>query len=81
MKPLDRITIDPEICLGQPTIRGMRITVSVILKLLASGMTREEVLGAYPEVEDEDIGQALKYAAWVSSEKAKPIPVKGAAGA
>jgi len=81
MKPLDRITIDPEICLGQPTIRGLRITVSVILKLVAGGMTREDLLGAYPELEEEDIVQALKYAAWVSSEKAKLVPVKGAAGA
>jgi len=39
MKELDRITMDPEICLGQPTIRGMRITVSVILKQIASRMT------------------------------------------
>jgi uncharacterized protein (DUF433 family) len=43
MKELDRITIDPEVCLGQPTIRGMRITVSVILKLVASGMTTREI--------------------------------------
>jgi hypothetical protein len=41
MKPLDRITIDPQVCLGQPTIRGMRITVSVILKLVAGGMSRQ----------------------------------------
>ena len=81
MKPLDRITIDPETCLGQPTIRGMRITVSVILKLVAGDMTRKESLGAYPELEEEDIVQALKYAAWVSSEKARLIPVKGTAGA
>jgi uncharacterized protein (DUF433 family) len=81
MKPLDRITIDPEICLGQPTIRGMRITVSVVLKLVAGDMTRKEILRAYPELEEEDIVQALKYAAWVSSEKARLIPVKGAAGA
>jgi uncharacterized protein (DUF433 family) len=81
MKPLDRITIDPETCLGQPTIRGMRITVSVILKLVAGDMTRKEILGAYPELEEEDIVQALKYAAWVSSEKARLIPLKGTAGA
>lgn len=81
MKPLDRITIDPEICLGQPTIRGMRITVSVILKFVAGDMTRKEILGAYPELEEEDIVQALKYAAWVSSEQARFIPVKGVAGA
>jgi uncharacterized protein (DUF433 family) len=76
MKELDRITVDPEICLGQPTIRGMRITVSVILKQLASGMTQEEILKAYPELEKEDIVQVIKYAAWLSSEKAKVIPVK-----
>jgi uncharacterized protein (DUF433 family) len=81
MKELDRITIDPEICLGQPTIRGMRITVSVILKLVANQMTTQEILKAYPELEEEDIIQALKYAAWLSSEKAKPIPSRGVLGA
>ena len=79
-KGLDRITVDPEICLGQPTIRGMRTTVSIILKQIASGMTNQEILKAYPELEEEDIIQALKYAAWLSSEKAKLIPVKGVAG-
>jgi uncharacterized protein (DUF433 family) len=81
MEEFDRITIDPEICLGQPTFRGMRITVSVILKEIANGMTRQEILKAYPELEEEDITQALKYAAWLSSEKAKPIPLEGVAGA
>ncbi len=80
MKELDRITIDPEVCLSQPTIRGMRITVSVILELVASGMTRREILKAYPKLEEEDVVQALKYAAWLSSEKARPIPLKGAIG-
>ena len=80
MKELDRITVDPEICLGQPTIRGMRITVSVILKQIASGMTNREILKAYPELEEEDILQALQYAAWLSSEKARPIPLKGVRG-
>lgn len=69
MHVLDRITVDPEICLGQPTIRGLRITVSVILKQIASGMTMPEVVAAYPELEPEDILQALRYAAWLSSEK------------
>jgi uncharacterized protein (DUF433 family) len=81
MKELDRITINPEVCLGQPTIRGMRITVSVILKQIASGMTPEEIMKAYPELERDDIVQALKYAAWLSSEKVKLIPLKGASGA
>ena len=73
MKVLDRITINPEICLGQPTIRGMRITVSVILKQIASGMTIQEIIDAYPELEPEDIIQALRYAAWLSSEKMRIV--------
>jgi uncharacterized protein (DUF433 family) len=81
MAPLDRITIDPEICLGQPTIRGMRITVSIILKQIAAGMSAQEILEAYPDLEKEDISQALRYAAWLSSEKALPFPMKGAASA
>jgi uncharacterized protein (DUF433 family) len=81
MKELDRITINPEVCLGQPTIRGMRITVSVILKQLASGMLVTEILKAYPELEEEDIVQAMKYAAWLSSERTKIIPLKGVGGA
>ncbi len=51
MKDMDRITVDPEVCLGQPTIRGMRITVSVILKQIAAGMTPEDIMKAYPELE------------------------------
>ena len=81
MKELDRITVDPEICLGQPTIRDMRITVSVLLKQIANGMTTQEILKAYPELEEEDIAQALKYAAWLPSEKAKSIPLRGVVGA
>jgi uncharacterized protein (DUF433 family) len=60
MEKLDRITIDPNVCLGQPTIRGMRITVSVLLRMLAGGRSVQEVLEAYPELEDEDVRQALK---------------------
>jgi uncharacterized protein (DUF433 family) len=56
----------------------MRITVSVILKQVAGGMTTKEILKTYPELEEEDIVQALRYAAWLSSEKARPIRIKGA---
>ena len=59
MKELNRISVDPEICPGQPTIRGTRITVSVILKQIASRMTVKEILEAYPELEEEDVTQAL----------------------
>jgi uncharacterized protein (DUF433 family) len=66
---LDRITVDPAICLGQPTIRGMRITVSFLLKLLASQLSVQEILESYPELEEEDIRQALNYAAWAVSDR------------
>jgi uncharacterized protein (DUF433 family) len=69
MEKLNRITIDPRICLGQPTIRGMRITVSVILKMLADGRSSGEVVAAYPELEEEDVRQAMRYAAWLASDQ------------
>jgi uncharacterized protein (DUF433 family) len=69
MDTLDRITIDPRVCLGQPTIRRMRITVSVILKMLAAGRSAQEVLAAYPELEEEDVRQAMLYAAWLASDQ------------
>ncbi len=71
---LDRITVNPEVCLGQPTIRGMRITVSFVLKLLASGQSQEEILEAYPELEKEDLKQAIEYAAWLAGEYSRPLP-------
>ena len=74
MEKLDRITVDPNVCLGQPTIRGMRITVSVILKMLAGGKSVQDVLEAYPELEVEDIHQAIQYAAWVVSDQIQMVP-------
>ncbi len=79
MRQLDRITINPAVCHGQPTIRGMRITVSLILTLVSSGMSTGEILASYPELEKEDIAQALRYAAWLASEKTVSIPIEGAA--
>jgi uncharacterized protein (DUF433 family) len=69
MERLERITINPDVCLGQPTIRGMRITVSVILKMLAGGDSVQKVLDAYPELEYDDVKQAMQYAAWVVSDQ------------
>jgi uncharacterized protein (DUF433 family) len=65
MEPLDRITVDPRICMGQPTIRGMRITVSVIVKMLAAGRSTSKILEAYPELEEEDVDQVLKYTSFM----------------
>ena len=61
MGKFDRIQINPKICLGQPVVRGIRITVSVILKLLANGRSIEDVIELYPELETADIQEAMKY--------------------
>ncbi|MDE0465858.1 MAG: DUF433 domain-containing protein [Candidatus Poribacteria bacterium] len=66
MEKLNRIQINPKICLGQPVIRGTRITVSVILKLLANGRSVEEVIEDYPELKAADVQEAMKYAALIS---------------
>jgi uncharacterized protein (DUF433 family) len=69
MEKLDRITFDPQIMGGRACIRGMRITVSVVLKMLAGGMTREQILEDYPYLEPGDIDQCVRYAAWLSDER------------
>ena len=65
----DRITIDPDVMVGKPTIRGMRITVEQILKALAGGLTIKDLLGDYPELEEEDIKVALLYASKLVGEE------------
>lgn len=54
---LSRITFDPNICHGQPTVRGLRYTVQSVLELLALGMTNEEILADYPDLEADDFGR------------------------
>jgi uncharacterized protein (DUF433 family) len=60
---LSRITILPEICHGKPTIRGMRYPIETILELLASGMSMEEILEDYPDLEKNDLLACIEYAA------------------
>jgi len=67
-KQLDRITVDPTVMGGKPCIRGMRVTVGMVVGMIASGHNQAEILALYPYLEPEDIGQALSYAAWRSSE-------------
>ncbi len=64
-----RITIDPKVMVGKPTIRGLRITVEQILKALARGITTKELLIEYPELEIEDIQAVLLYASELVSEE------------
>jgi uncharacterized protein (DUF433 family) len=59
----DRITIDPALCNGKPTIRGKRITVQTVLEFLSAGESREEILRQYPSLEAEDIDACLAFAA------------------
>ena len=65
----DRITVDPAQCDGKPCIRGLRIPLHLILRLLANGRSPAEVTADYPELELADIQQTMKYAAWLASEK------------
>lgn len=68
MARFDRITFDPHVMGGRACIRGLRVTVSLILNLVANGMSPAEVVVAYPYLELEDIRQTLRYAAWLSEE-------------
>lgn len=66
---LRRITINPEVCHGKPTIRNMRYPVSMILDLLSAGMTTDELIVDYPALEKEDIQASLLYASRLSETK------------
>ena len=63
---LERITIDPNVCFGKPTIRGTRVWVGLVLGFLADGMTIEEILAEYPSLTDDDIRACLAYGARLS---------------
>lgn len=73
MKELKRITFDPNVMGGKPCIRGMRVTAGTIVGLIASGYTHAEILKAYPYLEEEDIREALSYAAWRTEEVEAPL--------
>jgi uncharacterized protein (DUF433 family) len=69
MEELDRITQQPKVMGGRACIRGMRVTVGMIVGMIGSGHTIDELLADYPYLEREDILQALRYAAWRSEER------------
>lgn len=73
METLDRITFDTEVMGGKPCIRGMRLTVGMVVGLIASGYTKDEILELYPYLEVEDINEALAYAAWRVEEIEVPL--------
>lgn len=72
---LDRITFNPLMMGGRACIRGMRIPVSLVVNLVANGMTTAEILDEYPSLEAEDIQQALQYAARLAADEVHSLPV------
>ena len=73
---LSRISIDPNICFGKPCIRGHRIWVSLILDLLASGASHQEILDDYPGLEEADLLACIAYGAEMSRERYVDLPVE-----
>ena len=68
MENFDRITFDPNLMGGRACIRGLRVTVALVLNLFANGMTAKQIIEEYPYLEEEDIRQVLQYAAWLADE-------------
>lgn len=68
----DRITFDPKIMGGRACIRGMRITVAHVVNMVANGMTAEDIIKEYPDLEADDVRQALQYAAFLTREEVYP---------
>ncbi|MCB1824059.1 MAG: DUF433 domain-containing protein [Candidatus Competibacteraceae bacterium] len=79
MPPLDRITFNPAIMGGRACIREMRVTVALVLNLVANGASTADIIDAYPYLEAEDIRQALQYAAWLAEESVHPVDLRVAA--
>jgi uncharacterized protein (DUF433 family) len=73
MLGFDRITFDPNVMGGRACIRGMRVTVSLIVNLVANGTSVEEIIEDYPYLAPDDIHQALQYAAWLAEESVYPL--------
>jgi uncharacterized protein (DUF433 family) len=65
----DRITFDPTVMGGRACVRGMRITVALVINLVANGMSTEDIIREYPDLEGEDIRQSLQYASALANEE------------
>ncbi|BBF98801.1 MULTISPECIES: DUF433 domain-containing protein [Pseudonocardia] len=77
MTRLDRITSDPAVCHGQPTVRGLRYTVESLLELLSAGMSIDEVLEDYPDLERDDLLAALEFGALAAGRR-RVVPLGAA---
>jgi uncharacterized protein (DUF433 family) len=74
MQGFDRITFAPDRMGGRACIRDTRVTVSLLVNLVANGMSPDAITDAYPYMEAEDVRQALRYAAWLAEEQTQPLP-------
>jgi uncharacterized protein (DUF433 family) len=74
MRYFERITVDPEQMGGVPCVRGLRIPVATVLRILAGGLTEQKILSEYPDLETEDIRECLRYAAASALERELPLP-------
>ena len=70
----DRVTHDPHVLAGRATLRGLRISVAHVVNLVANGMTPAEIVAEHPDLEEEDVRQALGYAAAIAEDQVYPIP-------
>ena len=70
---LDCIDIDPRVCEGRPTIRGLRITVDFVLKLIGDGYAVDDMVREYPDLERDDVLEAARYGAWLASERTTAV--------
>ncbi len=70
---LDRIRVVPGVCDGRPTIRGLRITVEFVLKLLADGYSADDIVREYPELEKEDVFQAARFGSWLAGQRMSAV--------
>jgi len=78
MTQFNRITFDPNLMGGRACIRGMRVTVSLILNLVSNGMTAKEIVNEYPYLEEDDVRQSLQYAAWLADETVQVLEMTAA---
>jgi uncharacterized protein (DUF433 family) len=70
---LERITFDPNVMGGRACLRGLRITVAQVVNLVANGMSVADIVREYPDLEPDDVVQALRYAAFLASEETRPL--------
>lgn len=78
MDKINRITFDVNVMGGRACIRGLRVTVALILNLISNGMTAKDIIKDYPYLEEEDVRQALQYAAWLADESVQVLELSGA---